>query len=791
MKILAVIFAAASVAVATGACGLDIPKYKDPDCPIEERVSDLLSRMTLEEKAAQMMSVNTELKNRIKVNSDGTFDVSAVKEVVPLGIGHVTRLSETKGGVSQTSSSSLPGLRPGEHARLSNELQRYFIEETRLGIPAIFHEEALHGLVTSYAASYPSPIALASSFNDSLMTEIFSAVAAEARTRGVHQVLSPVIDILREPRWGRVEETMGEDPYLVSRLGTAIVKAMQGDNSYSDGFHVATTLKHYVGGGEPEDGTNTAPVNVSERVLREVHLHPFREVIKNASPEAVMPTYHEVDGVPMHANKTLLRDMLRGEMGFKGMVVADYYAITEMSGRPGIVSHSVAETKKDAAALAVRAGVNIELPEADSYKEIVSLVKEGVLRESEIDEMVAEILRLKFRLGLFDRPYVDEALADSIAFLPSTKTLALKAAQQSIVLLKNNGILPLDVKSLRSVAVIGPNADRTLLGGYSGTPMYFSTVKNAVEEYCGDDVQVNYAQGCRITMGEGWTVDNVEFPDPEEEKKLIAEAVRTARKSDVVLLCLGTNEQVTREAWSLTHLGDRSSLDLIGAQQDLFDAVKATGKPVVVLLMNGTPLSIVDIDRNADAVCECWYLGQETGNAIASVVFGDYNPGGKLPITFSRSAGMLPCYYNHKPASRRGYIDGDITPLYPFGYGLSYTRFEISGISLSKSEIGAGESTEVSVKVRNTGKMAGEEVVQLYIRDEYSSVTRPVKELKGFRRIRLEAGEEKIVKFTVSPEHLAFYDINMDYVVEPGSFRIMVGNSSADTNMLETVLVVR
>lgn len=759
---------------------IEIPDYKNPSLSVEERVLDLISRMTLEEKVAQMLCIWGEKKNTI-LNEDGKLSFEKLKKFYKDGLGQIARLSDTNNG-----------LNPVEMAKIANELQKYFIEETRLGIPVIIHEECLHGLVAKDATSYPQPIGLASTFNPGLINKIYSAVAKEARSRGVHQALSPVVDVARDPRWGRVEETFGEDPYLVSRMGIAAVDGLQDDGSFNDKEHLIATLKHFAAHGQPESGSNCGPANFSERILRDVFLYPFKEVIDKAKPCSVMASYNEIDGIPSHANKWLLRKVLKDEWRFNGFVVSDYYAITELNHREETVSHAVAENKTEAALLSALAGVNIELPDIDCYPELINLVKDGRLNESVIDGLVSELLKYKFIIGIFDDPYVDIRNINNDAKLEEHRTLALKAARETITLLKNeNKVLPLDINSKKTIAVIGPNADRKLLGGYSGEPKYYTTVLQGIKEKAGDKLNVTYSEGCKITVGGSWNDDPVTLPDIETDKKLIEEAIITASKSDVVVLALGGNEQTSREAWNKNHMGDRPNLDLVGMQNRLFDEILKLKKPIIVLLFNGRPLSISNIKEKSDAILECWYLGQETGNAVADVLFGDYNPSGKLPISFPRSSGHIPCFYNYKPSARRGYLFDDISALYSFGYGLSYSTFIIENLKLEKQQIGLNESTKVYVDIKNNSSIAGEEVVQLYIRDLVSSVTRPVKELKGFKKILIEPGEVKTVTLEILPEHLTFTNVDMVNTVEPGEFEIMVGNSSREADLIKTVLLVK
>ena len=767
------------------------PDYKNQKLSIEKRVEDLLSRMTLEEKAAQMVAADKDIKGLISVSENGDFIFNNIIGAFPNGLGQVTRLSEVKGGKSQTAQGDDEPLTSYENAVLSNQLQKYFIENTRLGIPVIIHEECLHGMVASHTTSFPHPIAMAGTFNRDLVKKVYTMIAKETRLRGGHQALTPVVDIARDARWGRVEETFGEDPYLTSQIGIAAINGFQGEKQEIDNEHIAGTLKHFAAHGQPENGTNTAPANYSERVLREVHFFPFKEIIQKAGAKSVMTTYHEIDGVPINANKWLVTDLLRDEWGFEGFVVSDYYSIREMHNRGGIGAHRVAASGKHAAELAVNAGVNIELPNPDCYLNIVELVKDGTIKEETIDKLVGEMLKVKFELGLFDNPYTDAAKAEQFCGTETNSILAKEAALQSITLLENrNNTVPLNISEYKNIAVIGPNAARKNVGGYTGIPSFYTTVLDGIKQKVGDKVNVTYAEGCRITIGGSWVEDKITLPDLDEEKQKIAEAVEVAKNSDVVILVVGGNEQTSREAWSFTHLGDRASLQLIGMQDELIDALHETGKPIIAFVYNGRPLAFNNLIEKADAIFECWYPGQESGNAVADILFGDYNPGAKLPISFPRSVGHIPVYYNHKPSARRGYFNADVTPLYPFGYGLSYTTFEMNNLRLEKKTIAKNESVKVLVDVKNTGTRKGDEVVQLYIRDELSTVTRPVKELKDFARVTLESGETKTIELQISPEKLKFYDINMDYVVEPGEFSIMVGNSSDDKNLQVVKLIV-
>jgi beta-glucosidase len=764
--------------------------YKDPSQPIALRVKDLLSRLTLSEKASQMMGVWNEKAEKL-LDENGDFDLEKAKKHFAdgHGIGQIGRPSDA--GKDPQEDAGF-GKNAGDTVRLTNQIQKFFIENSRLGIPVFFHEECLHGLASNGATSFPQPIALGGTFNPELVEALYAMTAEEARLRGAHQALTPVVDVARDPRWGRVEETFGEDPYLVSQLGVAAVKGFQGDGEFDNKKHVVATLKHFAAHGEPESGMNCAPVNVSERILRDTFLFPFKEAIHEGGAISVMASYNEIDGVPSHASTWLLRDILREEWGFEGFVVSDYYAIWELNDRPDTHSHMVAKDKKQAAELAIKAGVNIELPEPDCYLNIEELIQEGTLQESMLDELVAPLLYWKFKMGLFEDPYLNPEDAEKVSGSEKNRKVALRGAEESITLLKNEGnLLPLDKTKIKKIAVIGPNGNRSLLGGYSGKPNFNSTVFEGIKEKVGDDVEVVFSEGCKITKDGGcWEKDEVLLSDPEEDRKRISKAVEVAKKADFVVLAIGGNDQTSRESWARNHMGDRTTLEMIGLQDELVQAIAETGTPTAALLFNGRPLSVNKVSEEIQSIVECWYLGQETGVAVANVLFGEVNPSGKLPISIPRSAGHIPSYYNHKPSARRGYLFDEVSPLYPFGFGLSYTTFKFDNLSLNKSSINKTDSTRVTIDVTNDGKYAGAEVVQMYIRDVVSTVTRSVKELKGFKKIWLQPGETKTVEIAITTKSLAFYDINMNYTVEPGAFKVMVGNSSQEQDLQEIILKV-
>ena len=754
------------------------PDYKNANLPVDRRVADLLSRMTIEEKVAQLICLwanRPQVGPQTDFSTDrGDFSPAKAAEVMKHGIGQIARQRERKG--------------PREGAIFANAVQKWLLENTRLGIPAILHDEILHGNMAQGSTSFPQPIALATTWDPDFVAKIFTAGALETRARGSEQVLGPNLDLAHDPRWGRTEETYGEDPYLTSRMGVAIVRALQGPGPGVDENHVIATAKHFAAHGQPESGTNIGPVNFSERALREYFLPSFKAAVTEAGIMSVMPSYNEIDGVPSHANRWLLQKILREEWGFDGLVVSDYYAVPQL-----VDLHNIAADKAAAARMAIEAGVDTELPDPDAFPLLVQLVKEGQVSEAALDRAVARNLRAKFLLGLFENPYVAVERAVRVTNSSEHQALAAEAARRSITLLKNeNNVLPLNMNALKSVAVIGPNASRVHLGGYSDNPGRGVSVLQGIKDKVGSRIKIAYAEGCKITKeGGDWFADTAHLSDPAEDRKLIAEAVQTAKTSDVALLVLGGNEDTNKEGWADTHLGDRDSLDLIGRQNDLVKAILEIGKPTIVLLINSGPLSINYIAENVPAILEGFYLGQETGVGVADVLFGDYNPSGKLTISFPRSVGQLPLYYNRKPTARRGYLFTNKEPLFPFGFGLSYTTFAYSNLKVNPARIGVAGEARVSVTVTNTGKRAGDEVVQLYIRDLVSSVTRPIMELKDFKRVSLAPGESKTVEFVITPDKLAFLDLNMKSIVEPGWFDIMVGTSSVKYETVKFEVVAK
>jgi beta-glucosidase len=761
------------------------PLYKQAGAPVESRVEDLLGRMTIEEKIAQMECV-WQQKAGIQ-NADTSFSAEKASAAYPHGMGMFARPSDRQLGAASAAgdAGSTAHRGPRETAEYVNAVQKWALERTRLGIPVLMHEEALHGYVAREATSFPQAIGLASSFDPELATRVFSVAAREMRARGANLALAPVVDVAREPRWGRIEETYGEDPHLCGAMGKAAVIGFSGETLPLAPNKVYATLKHMTGHGQPESGTNIGPANVGERTLREDFFPPFEKIIRETQIAAVMPSYNEIDGLPSHANRWLLTDVLRKEWGFKGVTVSDYMAVNEL-----VTRHHLAATPKEAALRAVKAGVDIETPDPLGYLALAELVREGRISVKEIDAAVRRILKLKFQAGLFENPYADAAQADALTATADAIALAREAAQRSAVLLKNDkNLLPLQPDRVGRMLLVGTHAKDTPIGGYSDVPRHVVSVYEGLQkEAQSHGFSLAYSEGVRLTEGRVWGKDEIVFTKPEVNARLIAEAVEAAKSADTIVMVLGDNEQTAREAWADNHLGDRTSLDLIGQQNDLARAIFALNKPTVVLLLNGRPLSVNLLAERADALLECWYMGQETGHAVADLLFGRANPGGKLPVSIARDTGQLPVFYNRKPSSRRGYIDGVTTPLYPFGYGLSYTRFEISEPKLEQARMGVNGSTRVRVDVRNVGNRRGDEVVQLYIRDDVSSVTRPLLELKGFRRVTLEPGEQRSLTFDIKPSDLWFYNADMKRVVEPGSFTIFAGPNSVD--LKKTTLTV-
>lgn len=766
--------------------------YKDPTQPLSERVQDLLRRMTVVEKIAQLGSAwLSELES-----TPGVFSYERATKRIGNGLGTLTRPA---GSTS---------LLPEQVARANNQLQSFLTNHTRLGIPALVHEECLSGLMARRATVFPQIIGLASSWDSELIEEIGNLIRMQIRTVGGHQGLSPVLDICRDPRWGRMEETFGEDPYLTARLGSAYVRGLQGDDLRHG---VVATGKHFAAHGMPEGGLNWAPVHVGERELREVFGHTFEAAVKESGLAAIMSTYHELDGVPVTASRWLLTELLRGEWGFDGVVISDYNAVKML-----IDYHHTAADPSDAACQALIAGVDLELPQTDCYGEpLLKAIEQGKINIKVVDEAVERVVRLKMRLGLFEKPFVDEALVSTIFTSSTNAEVSLRAARESIVLLKNDdGLLPLSPE-ISSLAVIGPNANtlRRMMGDYSyasfaelmsggasdpvvgghqdsrpaqfpeSLPPAMETVLEAIRKTISPNTILRYAPGCGFNDG---------------SKDGFHEAITAVQLSEVAILVLGGKSGLTRDCTS-GELRDRATLGLTGVQEELAFEIFKLRKPVIVVLIDGRPQAVPELVDKASAVLEAWLPGEQGARGISEILFGITNPGGKLPVTFPRHSGQVPQFYGHRPSGGQSYnfidyVDMDSKPLFPFGHGLSYTEFKYENLVISQENFDDFLNSEVphfaidrkiviQLDIQNIGNLTGREVAQLYIRDRISRLTRPVKELKGFQKVTLLPGEKATVTFLLSPEVLAYYDVNYEYILEPGEFEVMIGSSSEDIRL--------
>lgn len=749
--------------------------YKDSRLPVEERVQDLLSRMTMEEKIGQLSMKS--LKALELDNNNRVTDSSLVNLFAGESIGCLES----------------PFVEHDKVAIYSEAADHYLRTKTRLGIPAIQIAECLHGQMALGTTIFPQAIGLGCTWNPALIKQMALVIAEEASLSGVDQALSPLLDLARDPRYGRVEECYGEDPYLVKEMGVAYVTGMQGEpevtRSHIPAGKLACTAKHFVAYSVPEAGINLAPSLVGERTLRELHFYPFEAVVRDANVYSVMPGYHEVDGVPVHASRWLLTDVLRKEWGFNGYIFSDYGAIGMLDN-----FHKTAHNKAESAYQAITAGVDLEAPGRYAYGELEGLVRSGKLPQAVVDTAVSNILRVKFKMGLFDRPYrKPEALAKKVHKKESI-SLAQQIAEESIVLLKNSdNLLPLDKKKIKSVAVIGPNADKVQFGDYSITKNndYGTTILEGIRSYVGNDLKVNYAEGCGIT---------------NLSKAGFEEAVRLVGESDVVVLVLGGTSVIysgigwgdpnSKEVNICGEGYDRNELNFPGVQPELLDRITSLGKPVVLVMLNGRPYAIENEIAKVGAVLEAWYPGEKGGDAVARILFGEVNPSGRLSVSFPKTTGHIPVYANYKPSSRgyynrrgtpekpgRDYVFSSPDPLFCFGYGLSYTTFDYSDIHVNNYLNTGGDVVEVYCRIRNTGNRAGAEVVQLYVRDLVSSVTTPVKALKAFDKVFLQPGEEKQIKFQVNKNDLRLWNVSKQWVLEPGEFEVYLGASSEDIKL--------
>ena len=740
--------------------------YMDVNLPVEDRVDALLKLMTIEEKVAQIKSSHT--NSLIAANEGGNKEENGFESQLKFGIGAIENIGDKR--------------TPAESVEFTNTLQKYLVENTRLKIPAIIASECLHGHHGFNSTSFPVPIAMACSFNDSLVHEVYKVVGREARLRGSHSAHSPNLDIGRDPRWGRIEETFGEDAYLVSRMAYASVAGLQGSNSGNPGTtHIVANSKHYAGYGQGDGGRNFAPTVTTPRIFFDEILKPFEVAVKEARGQGIMPSHNEIDGIPAHANQQLLTDILRDKWGFQGVVVTDYNDVPRL-----YEFHRVAESYADAAVLGLKSGVDMDIPRGRAYALLLDKVKDDPKLEKYIDRSVKRVLRLKFMLGLFENPYADPKAAEFVGS-EANRELAKKITDESIVLLKNeNNLLPLNKSNLKSIAVIGPKAKAIEHGAYASANEHTVSILQGIENYVGNGIKVSYEEGCKVGQVKkinGQTV-GIEFP-LEDEINNIKKAAKLAAKSDVAIVCVGSEMAWSKEAYyAKGHAADRSSIHLLGNQLELVRRVMATGTPTVVVLMHGKPLAIPELAEESQALVDIFYLGQTLGTSVADVLFGDVNPSGKLSVSYPRSVGQLPVYYSQKISGVfKHYLDNPNTPLYPFGYGLSYTEYEYSNLILADTVMSKEEDLHFECSVKNIGSVGGKEAVQVYIFDQYASVTRPVKQLIRFKKVELKVGEEKRVKFTITAEDLSFTGPYMQKIIESGKFDLMIGAASDDIRM--------
>ncbi len=754
------------------------PLYRDASRGLDARVRDLLARMTLAEKLAQIGCVwSTSLLE------NGVFAEGRAREKLAHGTGHVTRI----GGATV--------LGPAQSARFANDIQRFLVESTRLGIPAVIHEESCAGYTARGATCFPQAIGLASTWEPELIEEMTGVIRAQMRAVGAHHSLAPVLDVARDPRWGRTEETFGEDPYLIAQMGIAYVRGLQGDDLTRG---IVATGKHFLGYGASEGGMNWAPAHIGRRELLEIYAAPFEAVIKEAGIASIMNAYNEIDGVPLGSSQELLTELLRGQLGFEGVVVSDYFTVITL-----LQYHRVAADEGEAARMALEGGIDVELPALLCYGEpLRQAIEAGSVDVALVDAAVSRLLRMKFQLGLFEQPYVDADAATVVFDTAEQRALARRIAQKSLVLLKNDGdLLPLD-KELSSIAVIGPSADsiRLLQGDYH-YPAHLEMMFGEIRE--GDlsprpDTVVDLAQhfvpmvsvlaGIRAQVSPRTVIHQAAGCEILGDSTAgFAAAVVAARQAQVAIVVVGERSGLVDGCTSGESI-DRADLGLPGVQQALVEAVVATGTPTVVVLLNGRPLALPWIAEHVAAVVEAWVPGEDGGAYVADVLFGEASPGGKLPISLPRSVGQVPVYYNHKPSGGRSHWKGDYVgmstrPLFPFGHGLSFTHFEYGALEITPKQAAATGTVRIRAEITNAGSRAGEEVVQLYAHDEVASVTRPVRELKGFRRITLAPGETKVVAFELAVAQLGFYDRETAFVVEPGTVEVMLGSSSDDIRL--------
>lgn len=735
--------------------------YKNPKVPVDARVADLLSKMTLEEKLAQMNM------NALSAASKSTLAYGVLES---------------------------PFLSAKDITARSHEAKKHVIFKTRLGIPHIQIGEGLHGVLAAGATIFPQTIAQGSTWNPQLIGQMGNYIAQEAYAMGIDQLLSPLFDLIRDPRYGRVEECFSEDPFLVAKLGTAFVTGVQGLPEQTQvGIpenRVMATAKHFAAYSYPLAGVNLAPAPLGERELRTMFLSPFEEVVKKGNVYSIMPSYNEIDGIPAHSSTFLLRDILRKEWNFKGYVFSDYGGLSQLYN-----FHHVANGASEAALLALEAGVDLEAARSDVYKHIPALIAQGKVSTKRIDSVVTRILTAKFKAGLFEKKLADSTTLHHHLRKPEHLALSRKIAEESIILLKNEqSILPLDISKMKSIAVIGPNADKVQYGDYSYTRDNRSgkTVLQGIKDFAANRIEVSFAQGCELSG-----LDTSGFK----------QAVAQAQKSDAVVVVLGTTSVVfqgigwngkagkdePKDPFTCGEGYDVTDINPQGVQRELLQALYKTGKPIILVLIKGRPWSISWEKQYIPAIIEGWYPGEFGGSVIADLIFGKVNPSGRLSMSIPQSSGHIPVYYNYLNSSKgnnrqpgtpekpgRDYVYASTAPLFPFGFGLSYTSFDYAELKVSKAAFSHGQTLYISVKVINTGKFEGKEVVQLYLGGKVNSVSTPVKSLRGFQKISLKPGESKVVQFSISAEDISFWNRNMKFVAEPGGFEIMIGKSSEE-----------
>ncbi len=739
--------------------------YKDPNAPIEKRVEALLSQMTIEEKVGQMNQF-CGVVHVSNMDKKAQADNQDAQGYYP-GINADTLRKWTKMGLI---GSYLHVLTPEE----ANELQ-HLAMQSRLGIPLIFGIDAIHGnCLAPDNTSYPTSIGLACSFDTEMAYKIARQTAKEMRAMNMHWTFNPNVDVARDARWGRVGETFGEDPYLVGKMGLASVEGYQGDMQGAD--DVLACAKHLIAGSQSINGGNAVPTDVSERTLYEVFLPPYELAVCEGKVGTLMMAHNEINGVPCHSSKWLMEDVMRRDYGFDGFIVSDWMDIERLHTR-----HETASSRKEAFYQSIMAGMDMHMHGIYWNEEVVELVKEGRIPMSRIDASVRRILTAKFRLGLFENPYCDIEEGKRVRMCEEHRATALEAAENSIVLLKNDGILPLDTKRYKRVLVTGINADdQNIMGDWSAPqqPENITTILEGLREVAPN---TNFL-----------FVDQGDSPKKMKHEN-VDKAAQIARTTDLNIVVAGeTSLRVRKGLKTCGENQDRATIDLFGLQKDLVRKVAASGKPTILVIVAGRPQAVVWEDENLPAIVCAWEPGMYGGKAVAKILYGEVNPSAKLAITIPRHEGQIQMYYNQKKSIKRyRLVDMSTEPLYHFGYGLSYTTYEYSDLQLSKSEISANENIEASVTIKNTGARDGVEIAQLYIRDCYSSVTRPVKELKGFERVALKAGESKRVSFTLTPEHLSYYNLEMERVVEPGTFQVMVGSSSRDKDLITAEFEVK